>query len=63
MKDNKTMATTLINRCIEEPGFLEKILSEDETWAYSFKPESERQSPECKNPGSPHPKKAKQTWS
>lgn len=63
MKARKTIATTLNNRYMQEPGFLEKIVTEDETWVYSFEPESKRRSSEWKKPGSPRPKKAKRTWS
>ena len=63
MKARKTIATTLNNRYMQEPGFRKKIVSEDETWVYSFEPESKRRSSEWKKPDSPHPKKAKRTWS
>ena len=43
--------------------FLDKKVTEDDTWVYSYEPESKRRSSEWKKPGSPRPKKAKRTWS
>ena len=43
----------------EDPEFLSKVITADESWLHHFDPESKQQSSVWKSPGSPTPKKAK----
>jgi hypothetical protein len=44
-------------------GFLDRIITTDETWFHSCDPETKQQSRQWKNIDSPRPKKAKVTKS
>ena len=46
------------SRSRREPDFLDRIVTGDETWVYSWDPELKRQSAEWRNAGSPRPQKA-----
>ena len=47
----------------EDPGFLAKIITGDETWVYGYDPETKVQSSVWKTPSSPRPKKIRQSRS
>ena len=40
-----------------------RIITGDESWIYGYDPETKQQSSQWKNPGSPRPKKARQSRS
>ncbi|PNF20516.1 hypothetical protein B7P43_G06298 [Cryptotermes secundus] len=47
----------------EDPNFLSKVVTGDESWVYGYNPESKQQSSQWKSPSSPRPKKARQVKS
>lgn len=47
----------------EDAGLLSKVITGDETWCYSYDPETKQQSSQWKHSGSPRPKKARQVRS
>ena len=57
--DSREM-TELIN---SDPAVLDALVTCDESWIYCYDPETERQSSQWKNAGSPRPKKARQNKS
>jgi len=46
-----------------DPYFLEKVITCDESWFFQYNPESKRQSMHWKSPSSPRQKKARQSKS
>jgi len=46
-----------------DPHFLKKIITGDESWIYGYDPETKAQSSQWKSPESPRPKKARQSRS
>jgi len=46
-----------------DPSFLLNVITGDETWVYTYNPETKTQSSQWKSPGSPRPKKARQVQS
>jgi histone-lysine N-methyltransferase SETMAR len=46
-----------------DPQFLTEIVTSDESWCYSYNPESKHQSSQWKSPNSHRPKKAQQVCS
>lgn len=53
-----TMSRSHLRRSRRDPNFLERIVAGDETWVYSWDPETKMQSAEWRSPGSPRPQKA-----
>ena len=54
----------LLSRYEVDPcDFIDRVLTQDETWAHHFDPESKMQSMQWKHPGSPPPKKFKRVSS
>ena len=54
----------LLPRYVDAPGdFIERVVTQDETWVHHFDPESTMQSKQWKHPGSPHPYKFKRVHS
>ena len=51
------VANDLIQTTTNEPDFLKKVITRDESWVYSYDLERKAQSSQWKSPGSPHPKK------
>jgi hypothetical protein len=47
----------------EDPNFLSKVVTGDESWVYGYDPETKQQSSQWKSPSSPRPKKARQVKS
>lgn len=47
------LAQDLIEKADEDPTFLEKIVTGDETWCFLYDPQGKRQSSEWKSPSSP----------
>lgn len=54
-----TKSTAFLRRHRREPGFLDRIITCDETWLWTFDPESKQQSSVWKTTASPPPKKAR----
>ena len=54
------VANDLIQIATNEPDFLKKVITVDESWVYSYDPEMKAQSSQWKALGSPHLKKAQQ---
>lgn len=62
--------TTRLNVCRDlkeeianDPNFLSKIITGDESWCYGYDPETKQASSQWKTPSSPRPKKARQVKS
>ena len=54
----------LLSRYEDDPGdFIDRVVTQDETWVHHFDPESKMQSMQLKHPGSPPPKKGKRVSS
>ena len=54
----------LLSRYEDDPGdFIDRVVTQDETWVHHFEPESKMQSMELKHPGSPPPKKVRRVSS
>jgi len=53
-ENNFDICKRFLDRCVVEGDhFLERIVTEDETWIHHYEPESKYQSMECKHPHSP----------
>jgi len=46
-----------------EPGFLQRLITGDETWVFEYDPTTKRQSSEWQTSESPRPKKARMSKS
>ena len=46
-----------------DPAVLDALVTSDESWNYCYDPDTKRQSSQWKHPGSPRPKKARQSKS
>ena len=57
------VANDLIQTTTNEPDFLKKVITRNESWVYSYDPEMKAQSSQWKLPGSPHLKKVWQSHS
>ena len=54
----------LLSRYEDDPEeFMDRVVTQDETWVHHFDPESKKQSMQWKHPGSPPPKKFKRVSS
>lgn len=53
-----TISRSHLRRNRTDSSFLERIVAGDETWVYSWDPETKAQSAEWRSPGSPRPQKA-----
>ena len=63
-KQSRLSGSSDLLQCVEEdPDFLTKIITGDETWVYGYDPETKVQSSVWKTPSSPRPKKARQSRS
>jgi len=49
----------LRRRVLDDPSFMSRVITGDESWVYGYDPETEQQSSQLKSPGSPRPKKAR----
>ena len=59
----KEIAEDMLDLATHDPGFIETIITGDETWVYGYDPETKFQSSQWKHAGSPRPKKARQVRS
>ena len=57
------VANDLIQTATNAPDFLKKVITEDESWVYSYDLETKAQLSQWKLPGCPHPKKVLQSHS
>ena len=57
------VAQEMINRSKNDPDLLNRVITGDESWVYGYDPETKAQSSQWKSPGSPRPKKARQSRS
>lgn len=63
-KENRvSISRELLHRVGSEPGFLERVITGDESWVFEYDPETKRQSSEWHSPGSPRPRKARMSKS
>ena len=53
----------LRQRALDAPSFMSRVITGDESWVYGYDPETKHQSSQWKSPGSPRPKKARQSRS
>jgi len=53
----------LHQHAMDDPSFMSRVITGDESWVYGYDPETEQQSSQWKSPGSPRPKKARQSRS
>ncbi|KAJ4427363.1 hypothetical protein ANN_24984 [Periplaneta americana] len=53
----------LLDTANTDPGFLNTVITGDESWVYGYDPGTKRQSSQWKHPESPRPKKARQVRS
>lgn len=53
----------MLETIAEVPGFLDRVITGDESWIYSYDPETKSQSSQWKSPTSPRPKKARMSRS
>ncbi|KAJ4426506.1 hypothetical protein ANN_27320, partial [Periplaneta americana] len=57
------VAQDLLDTANTDPGFLNTVITGDESWVYGYDPETKRQSSQWKHPESPRPKKVRQVRS
>ncbi|XP_068246292.1 protein GVQW3-like [Palaemon carinicauda] len=55
--------TDILKMIEDDSGFLNKVVTCDESWVFTYDPESKHQSAQWKHPTSPRPKKAKMSRS
>jgi len=53
----------LRQRALDDPSFMSRVITGYESWVYGYDPETKQQSSQWKSPGSPRPKKARQSRS
>ena len=53
----------LRQRAVDGPSFMSRVINGDESWVYGYNPETKQQFLQWKSPGSPRPKKARQSRS
>ncbi|KAJ4450782.1 hypothetical protein ANN_02212, partial [Periplaneta americana] len=59
----RDVAQDLLDTANTDPGFLNTVITGDESWVYGYDPGTKRQSSQWKHPESPRPKKARQVRS
>ena len=57
----KELCLDLLQRVDTEPDLLNSIITCDETWVFTYDPETKRQSIQWKSTSSPRPKKARKS--
>jgi hypothetical protein len=53
----------LCQRALGDPSFMSRVITGDKSWVYGYDPETKPHSLQWKSPGSPRPKKARQSRS
>lgn len=59
----KARCVDFLDAIEQDPHFLERVITGDETWVFEYDPETKRQSMEWHTPTSPRPKKARMSKS
>ena len=59
-KQQRVVCTELRQLASDYETFLSRVITGDESWVYSYEPETKQQSSQGKSPTSPRPKKARQ---
>jgi histone-lysine N-methyltransferase SETMAR len=54
------ICTELRQLTSNDETFLSRVITGDESWVYSYNPETKQQFSQCKSPTSPRPKQARQ---
>lgn len=62
-ENRKRICTDILKEIENNPNFLERVITCDETWIFQYDPETKKQSMHWKTPGSPRIKKARQSKS
>ena len=62
-KRRMTIAQEMLNAVNEDPDFLKRAITGDESWVYGYDVETKSQSSQWKTPEEPTPKKARQVRS
>jgi len=62
-KQQRVNVCTEIRQLASDETFLSRVINGDESWVYSYDPETKQQSSQWKSPTSPRPKKATQVKS
>jgi len=63
-KDHRVaICQELRQRALDDPSFMLRVITGDKSWVYGYDPETKQQSSQWKSPGSPRPKKARQSRS
>ena len=63
-KEHRVAVCQELRQCaIDDPSFMSRVITGDESWVYGYDPETKQQSSQWKSPGSPRPKKARQSRS
>ena len=57
------VAQEMINRSENDPDLLNRVITGEESWVYGYDSQTKAQSSQWKSPGSPRPKKARQSQS
>lgn len=63
MQRRQELCIDLLQRIENEPELMESVVTCDETWIFTYDPETKRQSMQWKSPSSPRPTKAKKARS
>jgi len=51
----------LCQRAVDDPSFMSRVITGEESWVYGYDLETKQESSQWKSPGSPRPKKARQS--
>lgn len=63
-KEQRVEVCTELRQAVsDDPTFLSRVITGDESWIYGYDPETKQQSSQWKSPTSPRPKKARQVKS
>jgi hypothetical protein len=63
-RDHRVQLCTELQEAVrQDPNFLSRVKTGDETWVYDYDPETKQQSTQWKTPSYPRPKKARKVRS
>jgi hypothetical protein len=63
-KEHRVAICQELRQCaLEDPSFMLRVITGDESWVYRYEPETKHHSSQWKSPGSPRPKNVKQSRS
>jgi histone-lysine N-methyltransferase SETMAR len=63
VNSSPTICKELKDQARDDPNFISKVITGDESWVYGYDPETKQQSSQWKSPNSPRPKKARRVRS